>query len=300
MSKKRVHSDSESESDGDFEASVQSRGPARRAPKRQAAAGVAQAVRSVAQNEAQSESDEEYEDDRALREDGSGDERGPMSAKKSAASAKINSKRRIDSDDDSDAEASASPPANDESVPKSSQRLKIRLPSTNATKPRKSLKDEKSTTRPTPADGVSTKKPTLPKRPSQASSTQTATPTLIKKPSARPTEANLSSSRDLDLTNPATMMSLFKSTVVTSSTKEQQPGVYEALRAEARKTREAEAKNTFDLMASSEKIRAFESCLEGMGVWPLPQVLLHPLLGPAGQAPNAVPTNAPQQASQSQ
>lgn len=211
MSKKRVHSDSESESDGDFEAaaSVQSRGPTRRAPKRQAAAGVAQAVRSVAQHEAQSGSEEEYEDDRALGEDVSGDERGPMSAKKSGASTKINSKRRIDSDDDSDAEASASPPANDESITKSSQRVKGRLSSTNAVKPRKYLKDEKSTARPTPADGASTKKPTLPKRPSLASSTQTATP-LIKKPSARPTEANLSSSRDLDLTNPATMMSLFK------------------------------------------------------------------------------------------
>ncbi|KAG8988343.1 hypothetical protein FRB90_002818 [Tulasnella sp. 427] len=113
------------------------------------------------------------------------------------------------------------------------------------------------------------------------------------------------------------MMSLFKSTAGTASNKEQQPGVHEALRAEARRIREAEAKNTFDLMASSEKIRAFEvgfaliskdlclisfgillqSCLEGMGVWPLPQVLLHPL-STTGHSQNAPPNASQQQQSQ--
>lgn len=209
MSKKRVHSDSESDDDGYIEATGlgQNRGPTRRAPKRQAAVGVTQAVRSVARNEAQSESDDEYEGSKGLREDISGDE---YASKKTGTSTKINTKRRIDSDDDSDGEHSASPSANDEPYTKSTQKSKGRIAQSSSTKPRKSLKDEKSTTRPNSQDGPLTKKPGLPKRPSQASSTQMATPALIKKNSSRPTEANLSSSRDLDLTNPATMMSLFK------------------------------------------------------------------------------------------
>lgn len=245
MSKKRVHSDSESDDDGYIEATASgsTRGLTRRAPKRQAAVGVAQAVRSVAQNEAQSESDDEYEGSRGLGDDISGDEHASMAAKKSGPSTRINNKRRVDSDDDSDDEPSASPSANDEPITKSVQKSKGRIPQPNSAKPRKSLKDERSTTRPVPQEGTSTKKPGLPKRPSLPSSTQIATPALIKKPSSRPTEANLSGSRDLDLTNPATMMSLFKSTVVTSVTKEQQPGVYETLRAEARKTREAESRD---------------------------------------------------------
>ncbi|KAG8958920.1 hypothetical protein FRC00_002148 [Tulasnella sp. 408] len=261
MSKKRVHSDSESDDDGYVEVagSGQNRGPTRRAPKRQAAVGVTQAVRSVARNEAQSESDDEYEGSKGLREDVSGDE---YASKKTGTSTKNNTKRRIDSDDDSDGERSASPSANDESFTKSTQKSKGRIPQSNSAKPRKSLRDEKSTTRAASQEGTLTKKPGLPKRPSQASSTQTAAPALIKKNSSRPTEANLSSSRDLDLTNPATMMSLFKIFIQQSLSKEQQPEIYETLRAEARKTREAEAKTSFDLMAPSEKIRAFESCLE--------------------------------------
>ncbi|KAG9015919.1 hypothetical protein FRB90_004164, partial [Tulasnella sp. 427] len=124
MSKKRVHSDSDSEDDGDYEAmtSGQNKGPTRRAPKRQAASGVAHAVRSV---EAPLGSDEDYDDERGSREDISGDERAQSSAKRSSTATKA--KRRIDSDDDSDADPSASPPPNDDPVTKSAGKLKIRI-----------------------------------------------------------------------------------------------------------------------------------------------------------------------------
>ncbi|KAG8863112.1 hypothetical protein FRB96_009293 [Tulasnella sp. 330] len=139
-----------------------------------------------------------------------------------------------------------------------------------------------------------------PKRAPPASSllsgSSTAPPNIVKnlKSLSRPTNTNLSGSMDIDLTNMANLTSLMQAIGSLQSHRapppgEVQPTQYEELRAEARKARLAANHKTFDLMAGSEKIKAFEAELERMGVWPMPQVLLSAITVPAEGTPSRPP-----------
>ncbi|KAG9028608.1 hypothetical protein FRB95_006286 [Tulasnella sp. JGI-2019a] len=127
---------------------------------------------------------------------------------------------------------------------------------------------------------------------SNIASSSATPPTIMKnlKSMSRPVNTNLSGSTDVDL------MSITNITALMKSHRPPPPGAgdvqatqYEALRAEARKARLAANHKTFDLMAGSEKIKAFEAELERMGVWPMPQVLLSAITLPPQGTPSRPP-----------
>ncbi|KAG8900158.1 hypothetical protein FRB99_006204 [Tulasnella sp. 403] len=282
----RVESDQEASDDDDFGAGVASSSR----PKRRAA------VHNSAITAAEDDLDANEDSDYAERDNGSDEEPvlpNPNSSRK--ATAKSKPRQRIESDGESDADSSV---AIDPEDSKPVQKLrgkglmsaKGKSRDTSETKiqarDQRRLPDNRPTNVASPSFGAAEdngplnkkkKLPHVPKR-SSAGGSGTPGPPLMKKSAARPTLANtLSGSKDLDLTNMDTIQSLFQTNRLNAAN-DSQNNPYEAMRIEARKARQAEAQKTFDLMAGSEKIRAFEAEMERMGVWPIPQVLAAPLI----------------------